>query len=71
MGERVLARAALAVLPGFLGLVVELGLRRSASLLSRLRGDTRFLTARRAGYGTRSLVAMIMLLQMLKVVRAV
>lgn len=25
---------------GFLGLVVELGLRRSASLLSRLRGDT-------------------------------
>ena len=40
MGERVLARAALAVLPGFLGLVVELGLRRSASLLSRLRGDT-------------------------------
>ena len=25
--------------PSFLGLVVELGLRRSASLLSRLRGD--------------------------------
>ena len=38
MGERVLARAALAVLPGFLGLVVELGLRRLTGLLSRLRG---------------------------------
>ena len=57
---------------GFSGLVVELGLRRSACLLSRLRGGGVWLSpAWWAGYDTRSLVAMIMLLQMLKVVRVV